>query len=118
MSGRLDFDPIFAGPFAHLLVSGAIKTFELTATSWILAVGLGVVLAVLRASGIPVATKAVAAFVAYHQNVPMLVQILLWYFGVPTLLPDAAQTWINAHDGELIFASIAVGLCIDRKSVV
>jgi len=53
MFGRLDFSAIFAGPFAHLLVSGAIKTFELTATSWTLAIGLGVVLAVLRASGIP-----------------------------------------------------------------
>jgi polar amino acid transport system permease protein len=42
----------------------------------------------------------------------MLVQILLWYFGVPTLLPDAAQSWVNAHDGELIFASIAIGLCM------
>lgn len=112
MSGRLDFSAVFAKPFAHLLLTGVVKTFELTAASWLLAVGLAVLLAVLRASGSPVATRGVAAFVAYHRNVPMLVQILLWYFGVPTLLPDAAQSWINVHNGELIFASVAIGLCM------
>jgi polar amino acid transport system permease protein len=111
MLEHLDFGAIFAGPFAHLLLSGAITAFELTAASWLLAIGLGTVLAILRASG-AVAAKVVAAFVSYHQNVPMLVQILLWYFGVPTLLPAAAQSWANAHNGELIYASIAIGLCM------
>ncbi|MFT4438918.1 amino acid ABC transporter permease [Caballeronia sp. 15715] len=111
MLEHLDFGAIFAGPFAHLLLSGAITAFELTAASWLLAIGLGTVLAILRASG-AVADKVVAAFVSYHQNVPMLVQILLWYFGVPTLLPAAAQSWANAHNGELIYASIAIGLCM------
>jgi polar amino acid transport system permease protein len=111
MLEHLDFGAVFAGPFAHLLLSGAITAFELTAASWSLAIGLGTVLAVLRASG-AVAAKVVAAFVSYHQNVPMLVQILLWYFGVPTLLPAAAQSWANAHNGELIYASIAIGLCM------
>jgi polar amino acid transport system permease protein len=112
MFEHLEFGAVFAGPFAHLLLSGAINTFELTAASWALAIGLGTVLAILRASGISVATKVVAAFVSYHQNVPMLVQILLWYFGVPTLLPYAAQSWANAHNSELIYASIAIGLCM------
>jgi polar amino acid transport system permease protein len=111
MFEHLEFGAVFARPFAHLLLSGAINTFELTAASWVLAIGLGTVLAILRASG-AVATKIVAAFVSYHQNVPMLVQILLWYFGVPTILPYSAQSWANAHNGELIYASIAVGLCM------
>lgn len=111
MFEHLEFGAVFAGPFAHLLLSGAITAFELTAASLVLAIGLGTVLAILRASG-AVATKVVAAFVSYHQNVPMLVQILLWYFGVPTLLPYAVQSWANAHNGELIYASIAIGLCM------
>jgi polar amino acid transport system permease protein len=111
MFEHLEFGAVFARPFAHLLLSGAITTFELAAASWVLAIGLGTVLAILRASG-AVATKIVAAFASYHQNVPMLVQILLWYFGVPTILPYSAQSWANAHNGELIYASIAVGLCM------
>jgi polar amino acid transport system permease protein len=109
---HLEFGTVFAGSFSHLLLSAAANTLKLTAASWLLAIGLGTVLAVLRASGISVVTKAVAAFVSYHQNVPLLAQIFLWYFAMPTLLPDAAQAWANAHDGELIYASIAIGLCM------
>jgi polar amino acid transport system permease protein len=109
---HLEVGAVFAGPFAHLLLSAAIKTFKLTAASWLLAIGLGTILAVLRASGISVVSKGVEAFVSYHQNVPLLAQIFLWYFGVPTLLPDVVQSWANAHDGEVIYASIAIGLCM------
>jgi polar amino acid transport system permease protein len=69
-------------------------------------------MATLRTMGHPFVEKLVAGYVAYHQNVPMLAQLFLWYFGFPTLLPESAQTWINAHGGEFIFASLALGLCM------
>jgi polar amino acid transport system permease protein len=57
-----------------------------------------------------IAQAAVAAWVEYHQNVPMLVQIFLWYFGIATLLPKDLQMWLNRHGGEFTFATIAIGL--------
>jgi polar amino acid transport system permease protein len=78
--------------------------------AWLLAMGLGTVLALIRMSRSKVAQTAVAAWVEYHQNVPMLVQIFLWYFGIATLFPTALQMWLNRHDGEFIFATIAIGL--------
>lgn len=108
----LNFSAVFAGQYGEEIVHGARATLVLTLDSWLLAFGVGVVLAVLRASGSRIAEKLVGAFVAYHQNVPMLVQIILWYFGVPTLLPDSVQHWINAHNGEMFFATIAIGLCM------
>src|SRR2546428_2190356 len=54
----------------------------------------------------------VATYVEYHQNVPMLVQIFIWYFGIPALLPQGMQNWFNAHNSEFLFAFIAVGLCM------
>ncbi|MFM0470501.1 amino acid ABC transporter permease [Paraburkholderia strydomiana] len=112
MSLHLDFSAIIAAPYGAELLHGAKVTLALTAQSWILAVGLGTTLAVIRATGNRIADRIVAAFVAYHQNVPMLVQIILWYFGVPTLLPDSWQSWINAHNGEMFFSGIAIGLCM------
>src|SRR5260370_17868419 len=91
---------------------GVQYTALLTLTRWVLAVALGTAMATLRAMGNPFTEKLVAGYVAYHQNVPMLAQLFLWYFGFPTLLPDSAQEWINAHGGEFIFASIALGLCL------
>ena len=51
-----------------------------------------------------------AAYVAYHRNVPTLVQLFVWYFGAPQLLPAAAGAWINNHNGEFVFALIALSL--------
>src|SRR3546814_2860509 len=63
-------------------------------------------------------------YIAFHRNVPMLVHILLWYFGVAALLPMALNDTINQWGGEFLFSMIAIGLVtaayvaspIDRKS--
>jgi polar amino acid transport system permease protein len=112
MLSHLDFASIFAAPNLKHLMWGVQYTALLTLTSWVLAVALGTVMATLHAMGNPFIERLVAGYVAYHQNVPMLAQLFLWYFGFPTLLPDSAQGWINAHGGEFIFASIAIGLCM------
>lgn len=112
MSISLNFTALLAAPHLDHLLAGLKYTGWLTAASWTLAFVLGVALATLRGTGNRVAEGAVAAWVAYQQNVPMLAHLFLWYFGIPTLLPDATQAWINAHNGELIFASIAIGLCM------
>jgi polar amino acid transport system permease protein len=112
MLSHLNFSSIFTAQNLKHLMWGVQYTVLLTLTSWVLAVVLGTVLATLRAIGNPLIEKIVAGYVAFHQNVPMLAQLFLWYFGVPTLLPDSAQAWINSHGGEFIFASIAIGLCM------
>jgi polar amino acid transport system permease protein len=112
MLSHLNFSSIFTAQNLKHLMWGMQYTVLLTLTSWVLAAALGTVLATLRAIGNPLIEKIVAGYVAFHQNVPMLAQLFLWYFGVPTLLPDSAQAWINSHGGEFIFASIAIGLCM------
>ncbi|WP_285409961.1 amino acid ABC transporter permease [Variovorax sp. efr-133-TYG-130] len=112
MSISLNFTSLLAAPNLDHLLAGIKFTGLLTVASWLLAFVLGVALATLRVTGNPVAERGVAAWVSYQQNVPILAHLFLWYFGIPTLLPDAAQSWINGHNGELIFASIAIGLCM------
>lgn len=109
---HLDFSSLFLAPNLQHLLWGVRYTALLTLTGWVLAVALGTLMAMLRTTGHPVIERLVSGYVAYHQNVPMLAQLFLWYFGFPTLLPEGAQGWINAHGGEFIFASIAIGLCM------
>jgi polar amino acid transport system permease protein len=78
---HLDFARIFAAPNLQHLLWGVQYTALLTLASWVLAVALGTVMATLRAMGNPVIERLVAGYVAYHQNVPMLAQLFLWYFG-------------------------------------
>jgi len=95
----LDFSVLLHDDAPQLLLRGVLLTLELTGLAWILAMVLGTVLALIRMGRSKLAQTFVAAWVEYHQNVPMLVQIFLWYFGIATLLPSALQLWLNRHGG-------------------
>lgn len=112
MSLKLDFSVLAKPDVAAQIVNGLVTMLELTALAWLLAMVVGVMLATLRMSGKRWAEALVSAYVEVHQNVPMLAQIFLWYFGVPALLPPGMQQWVNAHHSEFLFAFIAVGLCM------
>lgn len=112
MSIQFDLSILTREDYAQSIVHGVITMFELTAFSWVLAAVVGTVLALIRMSGNWVGQAVVIAYVEYHQNVPMLVQIFIWYFGIPVLLPIGLQQWINANNSEFVFAFVAVGLCM------
>jgi polar amino acid transport system permease protein len=93
-------------------LKGIVLTLELTVSSWLLALVLGTMLATFRMTNHKLAKLIVGCFVAYHRNVPMLVQIMMWYFALPSLLPDDTQMWINGFNGEFLYSVIAIGLCM------
>lgn len=112
MNNKLDFSILLRDEYLQWILKGLVTMFELTALAWLLAMVVGIVLATLRMSNSRWGQAFVATYVEYHQNVPMLVQIFLWYFGIPALLPAGMQQWVNAHNSEFLFAFIAVGLCM------
>lgn len=112
MSIKLDFSILLHGEYPRLIAQGIATMFELAALAFLLAMALGTLLAVIRMSSVRPLRALVAAYVEYHQTVPVIVQIFLWYFGVPALLPDGMQRWVNTHHGEFLFAFIAVGLAM------
>ncbi|MGI4812376.1 MAG: amino acid ABC transporter permease [Janthinobacterium lividum] len=112
MALSIDFSDLLQGENLHAIGSGIAVTLELTLLAWLLAMVLGTLLAVVRMTENRWAEALVGAYVEYHRNVPMLVQIFIWYFGVPTLLPDALQRTLNNHGSEFIFSCIAIGLCV------
>lgn len=106
----LDFSVLLRDDAPQMLVHGIALMLELTVLAWVLAMVLGTLLALVRMGRSRLAQGAVAGWVEYHQNVPMLVQIFLWYFGIATLLPAGMQAWLNQHSGEFTFAAVAIGL--------
>lgn len=103
---------ILADPqYRAMIVLGVRMTAVVFAGSWLLAMAGAFALLAVRLTPAPGAERLVAAYVAYHRNVPTLVQLMLWYFGISTLLPDGLQEWLSGHDGEAIFAVVALGLC-------
>jgi polar amino acid transport system permease protein len=107
---HLDFGAVLQGVYLQWLLKGAATTLLLFATALACAFALALVLASLRALPSRALSALVAGYVNYHRNVPTLVQLFVWYFGVPQLLPARLGAWINAHDSEFVFALIALSL--------
>lgn len=107
----LDFSAVLTGHYGEMVVQGAIVTLELALGAWLLAMFLALVLLIIRLSENRYAVWLVAAYVSYHRNVPTLIQLMMWYFAIPTLLPEAVQMWINDFNAEFLFSLFALGLC-------
>lgn len=104
------FTSLLQGDYLTLFLGGIFVTLQLFFISGILAFLLGCVLMGIRLIPGNAGNMVVSTFVEYHRNVPSLVQLFVWYFGVPQLLPTSLQDWINGHGGEVIFAIIALTL--------
>ncbi|MCR6497420.1 amino acid ABC transporter permease [Shinella sp. CPCC 101442] len=110
MQYNFDLGVIFQEQYFSLLVSGFSTTIMLTLTSLLLAFLVGSLLTGLRLTGCRSADVFVALYVAFHRNVPMVVHILFWYFGVAALLPATMTDWLYSHNAEFLMAMIAIGL--------
>ena len=97
--------------FGAMLLHGVEMTLKIAAGSWLLAMAIAIVLLVVRLTPNRIAERAVAAYISYHRNVPTLVQLMFWYFGIFSVLPEAVQAWLSNHNAEALISIIALGLC-------
>lgn len=107
----LDFSTVLTGPFGQTIVDGMATTLELALGAWLLAMFIALMLVAIRLTDSRTAQWLVSAYVSYHRNVPTLIQLMMWYFAIPTLLPEAWQMAINELNAEFLFSLIALGLC-------
>ncbi|PPA75745.1 ABC transporter permease [Achromobacter spanius] len=94
----------------QLLFSGMVVTVQLFFVAWVMAFAIAVTLVVVRATNLAPCRWVVDAYVEYHRNVPLLVQVLFWYFGMPELLPEGLRLWLYDHNAEMSLAAIALAL--------
>jgi polar amino acid transport system permease protein len=107
-----DMMAILTNPeFVRMLWSGMKMTLVIAVCSWSAAMALALLLLTLRLMPGPVGERLVAGYVSYHCNVPTLVQLMLWYFGIASLLPSEWQMWLGEHSAEAVFAIIGLSLC-------
>ncbi|MFJ2684927.1 amino acid ABC transporter permease [Pseudomonas sp. NPDC087342] len=111
MKHDFDLAAVLQGEYAELIVKGIETTLQLALFAWLLAMALALLLVTVRLTGSKLADHLVAGYVSYHRNVPTLVQLMLWYFGVPTLLSESTQLWLANYSTEYLFSVIALGLC-------
>lgn len=67
-------------------------TLAVAGTSWVVAVAVGALVGTVRTlQDRPWLVQLANAWVEFFRNIPLLVQILLWYFVVPKIIPAFQQ---------------------------
>jgi His/Glu/Gln/Arg/opine family amino acid ABC transporter permease subunit len=101
---------LWSGQSASWLLQGLITTLELSVLAWLLAAFLGILAGALRTVSFRPLRAAAVFYVEFFRNVPLLVWMFFWYFGVPPLLPRGVQDWLFNHGAEFWAAVIALGV--------
>ena len=99
---------LWSGQSGGWLLQGLLTTLELSALAWILAVTLGILSGALRTVRFLPLRWAATFYVEFFRNVPLLVWMFFWYFGVPPLLPRGIQEWLFNHGAEFWAGMLAL----------
>ena len=81
--------PEGTGTYLHTLLVGLMWTLATALSAWILALVIGSVLGVIRTMPRKWAARLANGYVELFRNIPLLVQMFLWYFVFPEFLPRA-----------------------------
>jgi glutamate/aspartate transport system permease protein len=96
----------------ELIASGLGWTLAVSAVAWVIALSLGIVVGTLRTTRSRPLRLLGDAWVELFRNVPLLVQMFLWYFVLPELIPPLKR-WIIRVDpthAQFIAAVLCLGL--------
>jgi glutamate/aspartate transport system permease protein len=94
------------------LITGLQWTVAVSLCSWIIALVLGFLVGTLRTMPRRGVARLCNAYVELFRNIPLLVQMFLWFFVMPELLPRNLSLWVKQEmpAKEFVTATICLGL--------
>jgi glutamate/aspartate transport system permease protein len=80
-------EPGGTGTFLHYLLVGLGWSIVTALCAWVMALVIGSVIGTLRTTNSPWVVRLGNAYVEIFRNIPLIVQMFLWFFVFPELLP-------------------------------
>jgi glutamate/aspartate transport system permease protein len=112
MNYRWNWGILLQDPYLGWLCSGLEWTLLISLGSWMIALAVGVTFGILRSLPNRALQTAAGVYVEVFRNIPPLVQLFLWYFVFPEVVPDSIGLWIKRDlpYPEFTTATVAIGL--------
>jgi glutamate/aspartate transport system permease protein len=107
-----ELSPDGQGTYFATMISGLCWTLATALLAWVIAFSLGSVIGVIRTTDSKWGVRLGNAYVEIFRNVPLLVQLFLWYFVLPEALPETlgdAMKQIAPPWGAFIPAVLCLG---------
>lgn len=90
-----ELSPDGARTYLQTLLIGTGWTLATAMSAWIIALTLGSIVGVLRTTPRPWVVRLANGYVETFRNIPLLVQMFLWYFVLPEIVPQSIGTWLK-----------------------
>jgi glutamate/aspartate transport system permease protein len=108
--------PSGTGTYLDMLLAGLVLTIETALGAWIIALVFGSIVGVLRTLPSRTASRIGFLYVEFFRNMPLLVQLFLWFFVLPELLPHAWGIWLKQIPNAPFYTTmIGVGLFMSAR---
>ena len=112
-------NPTGAGTYLDMLLSGLLLTIKTAILAWVIALIVGSFIGVLRTLPSKLASWIGFAYVEFFRNIPILVQLFLWFFVLPELLPRSAGLWLKQLPNAPFWTTaVGVGLYMAARVAV
>jgi glutamate/aspartate transport system permease protein len=106
-------EPGGTGSYIKYLVVGLGWTLATALAAWVIALAIGSVVGTLRTTPHKWVVRLGNAYVEIFRNVPLIVQMFLWFFVAPELLPKEIGDWVKQMPppwGSYLPAVVCLGL--------
>ena len=104
-----EMSPDAAGTYFDTLLNGLWWTIATALLAWVMALVLGALVGTLRTVPRRACVVLANAYIELFRNIPLLVQMFLWYFVVPELLPTELGNWVKALPNSAFLTAV---LCL------
>jgi glutamate/aspartate transport system permease protein len=90
-----EIEPGGTGTYLHYLLIGLAWTLATALAAWVIALSVGTIIGTLRTTPVKWVVRVGNVYVEIFRNIPLIVQMFLWFFVIPELLPKALGDWIK-----------------------
>src|SRR5258708_33981028 len=98
-------------PYLSWLLSGFLQTLLISICALAAAFVLGSIVGIMRQSPSTLWRTIAAAYISIFRNIPLLVQMFLWFYVLPEILPRSSVEWLKRDlpEPQIWTASVCLG---------
>jgi glutamate/aspartate transport system permease protein len=109
----LETEPGGTGTYLQYLIVGLGWTLATALAAWVIALAVGALVGTLRTTPMKWVVRLGNLYVEIFRNVPLIVQMFLWFFVLPELMPKGLGDWMKQMPppwGSYVPAVVCLGI--------
>ncbi|MEO6351573.1 MAG: amino acid ABC transporter permease [Burkholderiaceae bacterium] len=114
-----DLSPDGVHTYMDTLLAGLQWTIATALSAWIMALIIGTVIGTVRTMPNKWLVRLSNAYIGLFRNIPLIVQMFLWYFVMPELVPEALGNWLKGlPNASFVTAFLALGFFTSARVAI